>query len=259
MEIIKANYFVFSDKFKCIKTPERVVENYEFEFYVKGEGYSVINGVKYPYTPGAIVLVRPGMTRYSYGMFECFCIHFMPDKDVADIVEKFPAWYIPEKLREIETLFRSSAERGINLQNNSMYIEGTILQLVSLLNEMLFPFGEKKPSKYARYFNDIVKAKNYLDLNFATKLTLQTVAAEINLSPNFFRIVFKDLVGVSPHEYLLDVRIKKAESYLANTDFPINQIADICGFETQAYMNYIFAKNNGTTPYKYRLQKRTQI
>ncbi|MBE6805112.1 MAG: helix-turn-helix transcriptional regulator [Ruminococcaceae bacterium] len=117
---------------------------------------------------------------------------------------------------------------------------------------MIYPFGENKTSKHSRYLSEIVKAKTYLETNYGTKITLPTVAAEVNLSPNFFRIVFKELVGRSPHEYLLEIRIRKAEAYLENTDFPINQIADLCGFETQSYMNYVFSKYCGVSPYKYR-------
>lgn len=261
MDIIKTNYFIFEDKFKSIRTPERDVECYEFELYVKGEGYSVIDGVQYPYTPGALVLARPGMRRYSYGKFECFCVHFMPESDsgIAEIINNFPAWYKPENLREIENIFSNCEKRSLLNSNNILYISGAVFQLVAVLNEMIYPFGEKLTTKYTRYFDDIAKAKTYLDLNFGTKITLSTVAGQVNLSPNFFRIVFKELVGVSPHEYLLNVRIKKAESYLENTDFPINQIADICGFETQAYMNYIFTKHNGISPYKHRVLKRTQL
>lgn len=254
MEIIKANYFVFKDKFKSIQSPERVVENYEFELYIKGEGYSVIDGVKYPYTPGALVLARPGTKRYSYGGFECFCIHFMPEKndEIIDIIDRFPAWYKPQNLREIEKIFGNCESRGAFTKNDRMYISGAVLQLVAVLNDMIYPFGENKTSKHSRYLSEIVKAKTYLETNYGTKITLPTVAAEVNLSPNFFRIVFKELVGRSPHEYLLEIRIRKAEAYLENTDFPINQIADLCGFETQSYMNYVFSKYCGVSPYKYR-------
>ena len=261
MNIIKTNYFIFDDKFKSMRTPERCVACYEFELYVKGEGYSVIDGVKYPYTPGAVVLARPGMRRYSYGKFECFCVHFMPahDSELYDIINNFPAWYKPDNLREIESIFSSCEKRNQINFNDILYVKGAVLQLISVLNEMIYPFGERATNKYARYFDGIVKAKAYLDRNFGTKITLSTVAGQVNLSPNFFRIVFKELVGVSPHEYLLNVRINKAKNYLENTDFPINQIADFCGFETQAYMNYIFKKYGVISPYKHRVLKRTQL
>lgn len=262
MEIIKASYYVYAKHHKTYTTPERITDCYEFEYCTSGEGYTVIDGNKYERKKGALVLAKPNQKRYAIGSFECYYIHFHLDN--ADIlkanIDRLPDWIFPREAGNIEDIFRNVCDKKFaNETNEDMYIKGAVMQLTAELNEMIFPFGLPDVKKYDRYFEEIVNAKKYIDLNYGSKLNLKTVASGVNLSPNFFRIVFKETVGVSPHEYLTELRLKKAQEYLVDTDFSISQIAEVCGFETQSYMNNVFMSRAGITPYKYRKIYRKQM
>ncbi|MBQ0083512.1 MAG: helix-turn-helix domain-containing protein [Clostridiales bacterium] len=255
MEIIKASYYVYAKYHKTYSTPERITDCYEFEYCTAGEGYTVIDGKKYERKKGALVLAKPNQKRYAIGSFECYYIHF--NLDSADTlkskIDRLPDWYFPKESKIIEDIFVSVSDKKFTSESNEdMYIKGSVMQLTAILLETIYPFGTPAVRKYDRYFEEIIEAKTYMDLNYASKLDLKTVAAPANLSPNFFRIVFKDTVGVSPHEYLTEIRVKKAQEYLMNTDFSITRIAEACGFETQSYMNNVFKAHTGITPYKYR-------
>ena len=69
MEIIKTGTFVSSDYYSTENSPLRSVPRYELELYLGGEGFSVINGVKYPHADEGgsthFLLARPGDKRFS--------------------------------------------------------------------------------------------------------------------------------------------------------------------------------------------------
>lgn len=262
MEILKASYYVYAKYHSTYSTPERITEFYEFEFCTSGEGYTVIDGVRYARKPGALVFSKPGQKRYAIGAFECYYIHFKLEASdaIKANIDSLPDWYMPADIKEISEIFTKVCDKQFGEKSNAeMFTIGAVMQLTSLLNEMIYPLGRPAVCKYERYFDEIIKAKTYMALNYGSKLSLKTVASLVNLSPNFFRIVFKEIVGISPHEYLIDFRIKKAEEYLTNTDFTISQIAEVCGFETQSYMNNVFASRIGETPYKFRKSNRKEM
>lgn len=208
------------------------------------------------------MLSKPGQKRYAIGPFECYYIHLHldPTDELKRDIDRLPDWCMPKEQKLITDIFTSVCDREFSRDTNAqMYVKGAVMQLIAQLNEMLYPFGSPQVHKFERYFENIIAAKNYLDVNYGTKLNLKTAAAISNLSPNFFRTVFSDTVGVSPHEYLIALRIKKAQEYLINTDFSISGIAESCGFETQSYMNNVFISRVGITPYKYRKQYRKEI
>ncbi len=262
MEIIKASYYISASRHKSEKTPERVTDSYEFELCTKGEGYAIINGKTIWRSPGMLILAKPGQKRYSFGHFECYYIHFRLDAEdtLKNKVDTLPDSYTPSETDRVSDIFHNVCNRRFfNTENEDYFIKGAVMQLLAAVNEMLYPLGVKYSGKYERYINEISISKQYIEVNYGTDISLKNIAERVNLSPNFFRTVFKSIMGQSPHEYLKKVRIKKAKDYLVNTDFPISQIAVLCGFETQSYLTGIFTKCVGTTPSKYRKTKHKDI
>lgn len=73
-----------------------------------------------------------------------------------------------------------------------------------------------------------------------------------NLSASRFQHIFKEQTGLSPSEYLMYVRIKRATSLLIETDLSVSQIADMLGFSSSTYFIRCFKKQTGTTPFEYK-------
>lgn len=68
------------------------------------------------------------------------------------------------------------------------------------------------------------------------------------------RYLFGIAYGISPHAYLIETRVSAAKEMLWNSDIPITEIAEKCGFGRQQYLNDIFKKATGMSPGKYREQ-----
>jgi transcriptional regulator GlxA family with amidase domain len=76
------------------------------------------------------------------------------------------------------------------------------------------------------------------------------------LSVCHFARMFKQTVGVSPHCYVLQCRVKRTQELLADTDMPLSEIAIAVGFSDQSHYTRWFREIVGITPGNYRWSMR---
>ena len=104
-----------------------------------------------------------------------------------------------------------------------------------------------------RYGDVIIKAKDYIEKNYASQDTcLTTVAEEVHLSPNHFSTIFSQECGITFIEFLTNVRVEAAKKLLKETDMKGSDIAYECGFGDPHYFSFIFKKATGISPREYR-------
>jgi two-component system response regulator YesN len=101
------------------------------------------------------------------------------------------------------------------------------------------------------------QARDYIDQHYSDpELSLQQVAAQVNLSASHFSVVFSQAMGETYRDYLTSVRIERAKELLRTTDLMCAEIAYRCGYNDPHYFSHIFKKNTGVTPQKFRVQPR---
>ncbi len=96
-------------------------------------------------------------------------------------------------------------------------------------------------------------AKEFINSNYNKKLELDDIAQSACLSVNHLLRTFKQAYGKSPHQYLIQVRIDRSKYLLKNTNYTINDIVEIIGFECPSSFIRLFKSLNRTTPGKYRM------
>lgn len=92
----------------------------------------------------------------------------------------------------------------------------------------------------------------FLESNYTNRITLNQIAASINVSPFRFCHIFRELTGHSFSRYLLQYRIAKAQEMLTKERTSITEIAMNCGFNNISYFNHIFKRTTGCTPGQFR-------
>ncbi|KAF0235988.1 MAG: AraC family transcriptional [Prolixibacteraceae bacterium] len=88
--------------------------------------------------------------------------------------------------------------------------------------------------------------------NMQKEIDLKTLAEKHNVSYSFFRKMFKKYTGVSPGQYLLQLRITRAKELLISTDKSIKEISYELGFQSIFYFSNMFKKKEGVTPSYFR-------
>ena len=99
----------------------------------------------------------------------------------------------------------------------------------------------------------IQEAAKYISSNYASNLTLQTLADKYAMSPGHFSKQFKRITGVGINEYINIARISAAEEMLTNSNLPITTVATECGFNDSNYFAAVFKRLKGVTPKKYSM------
>ena len=100
--------------------------------------------------------------------------------------------------------------------------------------------------------NKIQKIIAYLNKKYTESVTLDDVAAFAAMNPSAFCRYFKENVGKTFKEYIIEMRIGYACKLLALDRFNISQISIECGFETISHFNRCFKKITGYSPSEYK-------
>ncbi len=96
------------------------------------------------------------------------------------------------------------------------------------------------------------QAINYIHTHLDRDLSLAELAGIINISPTYFASLFKQAMGISPHQYVIQQRVEKAKLMLSRTDLAIADIALQVGFSSQSHLTQHFKRLTGMTPKQIR-------
>lgn len=93
---------------------------------------------------------------------------------------------------------------------------------------------------------------NFIHDHLGGEFKLQAVADQLGMSQYYFCRLFKQSMGVSPYQYVLQQRVERAKQLLKQPGRAIADIALECGFSDQSQMTHHFRKLTNTTPRAYR-------
>lgn len=120
--------------------------------------------------------------------------------------------------------------------------------------------GTAKPSLNAaeqRKWNEqeaIDIVLDYMDWRYKEDIMLDTLAQLVHLNPSYLIRLFKKQRGITPFEYLRNLRLKAAVSYLSGSEMPIQTIAEQTGFQSVHYFGKVFKQAYGQSPATWRKQ-----
>lgn len=116
------------------------------------------------------------------------------------------------------------------------------LELDRLYSEVLF-----KPQFYAQ----VRQSKNYMEKHFAENITLNDLAAVASMSRFHYLRIFQMMYGLTPKNYLRDLRISNAKSLLIK-GLPITHVCFDVGYESLPTFSTVFKKHTGYTPTQFQ-------
>lgn len=120
-----------------------------------------------------------------------------------------------------------------------------------ILTEILLDTSNEDPASTCA--NRVEKAISYIKNHFAEDIVVDQLAAYVGLSLYHFIRIFTEETGLTPHRYLIDIRLNTAKYLLKNSTFSIKDICYNTGFSNESVFCSSFKKHLGITPTQYRL------
>jgi AraC-like DNA-binding protein len=100
------------------------------------------------------------------------------------------------------------------------------------------------------------RVRAHIDANLEANIDLSDLAAVANLSRCHFARAFKQSAGATPHDYLVQRRLERAQELLADTEMPLAEIALATGFSDQSHFSRRFRERLQSSPSAFRRARR---
>lgn len=169
-------------------------------------------------------------------------LHFFTQLHEKDEVTK----YLIAQLSKLPSNDTANFERLlIDIIENLLIKNQTVRSKISRL-----PFlkGSVREDIYRR----LATARDYIHSNYEKAIDLDDISIETGMSKFHFLRMFRIFYGITPYQYLSDIRMKKAADLLETTNSSINEIAASVGFEYPNSLIKAFRKTYNIAPHQYR-------
>lgn len=231
----------------------------EILYVAGGAGEAILEGKKFRLASGDLVVVNPGTLHEERSDAKApLRLIFLAIRDFA--VPGLPAGCLSqEKYRVLscgEYRYKMDIYLRELLQETSSQIEfyQEISQgLVSALLVLVMRLIRINPEDEAALSQECQKIKEYLDQNFTSPITLDSLSETVYISKHYLSHLFKEQTGVSPIKYLTSKRMEKACELLSETELPVSEVSKAVGYENPLYFSQVFKRVYGVSPVKYRM------
>lgn len=109
------------------------------------------------------------------------------------------------------------------------------------------------PRRSALNSTELQRLDAYVAANLDHPISVAALAAQVCVSSSHFHALFRESTGVTPHQYVLALRLREASRLLQETDLPVAEVASRCGFSSQSALTHAVRRQWGQTPRGLRL------
>jgi len=233
----------------------RTLAEYQVVYITKGRGIFEMGGRTRVVVPGSVMIVFPGVRHF-----------YKPEFEVG-----WTEYWVGFKGPYVDTLcrqgFLSPAKPlfEVGLQNSLLGIYSQIFELVrdqrplyqvrasslvlTLIAEILA--HERKVVQYNHSEQLVEKARFLMEENIYGEINLNVIAGLLGVSTSHLNEVFKSYTAMTPYQYFISIKIRRAKDLLESGDLPIKEVAFRLGFDDPYYFSRLFRKKAGLPPSKW--------
>jgi AraC family transcriptional regulator len=110
-----------------------------------------------------------------------------------------------------------------------------------------------KQSTRLEIFKRLALAKEWMEANCCSRISLQQMAVVANMNSQHFLRMFKQLFRITPHQYLMSCRLEKAKQLLQEKKMTVTEVCHATGFESIYSFSNLFRKRFGLPPSKFSI------
>lgn len=231
--------------------------DYQLLYIASGRAHFYFDGKPTVVEAGNMVLYRPREEQryYYYGadQTEVYWVHFTGN-NVTNLLHSYGL--TNKKVfhcgsgAEYQNLFRSMIKELQMCQDG--YEEMLEIYLRQIFIKLQRHFKSSLNFDNSHAFEEIDNAISYFCEHYNEPINIDDYAKENHFSTSWFIRNFKLYTGITPKQYILKKRIYNAEALLQNTQYNINEIAQIIGYDNPLYFSRVFQKTKGISPSEYR-------
>lgn len=141
-------------------------------------------------------------------------------------------------------------ESSKNMKNSEITLECQTKLLTHWIIRSLL--GENYDMRSVSTNERIGRVQAYIELHCGEELYVSDLAKNANMSVSNFNRLFTKEVGMSPKNYLTDVRLNKSLKLLRRNELSVSEIAEQCGFSSLSHFSSVFKKAHDMSPRKSR-------
>lgn len=101
---------------------------------------------------------------------------------------------------------------------------------------------------------DLEVIDRYIEQHLSNKISVAQLAGSVFLGESQFHMLFKELIGITPHQYVLGKRIDRARGLIEQGNLSLGQVAELSGFSGQSAFAHTFSRLQGMSPSQYKKQ-----
>ncbi|MBE6553091.1 MAG: helix-turn-helix transcriptional regulator [Ruminococcaceae bacterium] len=231
-----------SERGRHLKIQDR--SRYGLSFCHTGQISYTINGNRVLSNRDVAVLLPRGGTYELHGdstgsfpLINFQCLNELPSDEITVCHLAAPESY----LRDYERLL------------SLWTLNGNRAEMMALLYDMLARLAKEGAEQKPHLLTPAIE---YLGQNLGDPaLSNAQLAHRANMSEVYFRRVFKETYGTTPHRYVMDLRIRRAKQLLTEGPSSVTAIAESCGFSSVYHFCRAFKAITGLTPSEYARKK----
>ena len=238
-------------------------ENYVLHYITEGIGFLEYKDQKIPLQKGDIFLLIPGEVTYYFADNQTPWSYYWLGISGIKAQEYFNLSSIHDTayLRSPHTkalgnfigTIVKDAERLDESKASQLHVISQLFELMHQLNALSPNLDQETISPSQKLYRE---AKHLIDIGYNSQdISIQEIADRLGVHRSYLSSIFKDFHKISPKEYLLEVRMKRAKELLKTTNQPIKIIAYSVGYLDPLHFSKAFRQYYDCSPSQYRTSK----
>lgn len=207
-------------------------------FVISGSGVLEKGGVKYPISAGQAFIILPGEITTYYTGSEPWKYQWIGFD--GELSKHF------SQLSPVVTYSKNWVKEMLKYAEVGGMLEYNVTSLLFGLYAEFFA-SQKHSNHY------IKRVKNYVQTMYMHPLRVENIAQMVNLDRRYLSRVFKERVGCSIQEYIIEVRMEQAKQHLER-GVTVAQTAQLCGYDDVSNFSKMFKRRFGTSPRDWKQQ-----
>ncbi len=257
VELLRATYITHSFS-------RHVHEGFAIGIIEAGAEAFYYRGANHVAPAGSIVLINPDEVHTGYAVEETgwtYCMLY-PEASLLQQAASEAAGrprgipYFPNPVIKDEYMTRLIRDLHFTLEKSTAFLERQS-RFLATLAQLILRHADDHPvlSPATAAHKAVQRAQAYLEAHYMDNITLEQLAQIAELSPFHLTRIYRKAIGLPPHAYLTQVRIRHAKNLLS-LGLPIAQVAFETGFADQSHLTRHFKRIVGVPPGQYLLSSK---